>query len=536
MIYQSIFLALLLGYSACVLSFELISNSSYLEAHPIVVQTFLQHEMDKSAMTRALRMRYVRGDASPSLELLWQKKLAKPLSQPILVGRPDFPFPDRWPWTVNRPLPPENAVNAEKYSDFSQKLTSRPSIVYQIDGNYHLHAFDLETGESRLDFDLAKIFTTPLIAKHLQTAIGIGTDVAPALMQADVFYDNQWHSLLVGIVGDKAQAVFCIDIGSSSSMSLKDASIKLVWKLEEEHASFSQPTLCRTLDNTWHLLLAQIRDSGDNRFSAGFKMLHFKTGLISQDIKFMSPSTDNKMANSGSATCKNPIQFSAMTAIDSKSRGYVDYLYVGDNCGTLWKFELQKNFSQLGFLKQSAIFKMKNNEVHGEILSQPKIVLHSEYGFLISFLARYSNSAQRYLVNIWDKAERQGEETYLFSALRRADSMDAIETENWYLPIKHEHAYPLVRNKQVIIALQANQLISKDMHSSKTCAEADYIPLLSQPTSQPSLAFVGAPLAFFQGVQQPNLFLQGLSDGSFAWTELDLNDRIGRRAWRELNY
>ncbi|MCS5708063.1 hypothetical protein CC99x_004005 [Candidatus Berkiella cookevillensis] len=461
------------------------------------------------------------------MQQLWQRKLPKPASQPVLVGHPNFPFPDCWPSTSNKPHPPENAMYAEKYSDFSQKQISRSPIVYQIDGEYHLHAFELETGKSRIDFDLKSLFTRSLIEKDKEDR---ETTIAPELMHADIFYDNQWHSVLVGIVGVKHQAVFCIEVTTALSGAAAQKHLNLLWTLEDRDSFFSWPTVSRMVDNVWYLILAQSGCSDNNHLSAGFKMINFKTGVVSQNLRAISIENKNE-------TSKNRIQFSAMTAIDSKSRGYVDYLYAGDNLGKLWKFDLENQFLQNSeFIKYSTLFKMNDNGVSGEILSQPKIVLHPEQGFLISFLAKYPNDEQRYLINIWDKNAHLRKETHLFYTLKLAAYSNSTETENWYMPIGYDHVYPLVRNKQLLIASQANQLIAKDMHSSKTCAQTNYKKPLFQSTTQSSLTFVGAPLVFSQGLKQPILVLHGLSDGSFAWTELDLNDKIGRRAWRELNH
>ncbi len=519
-------------------------RSASLDTEPVIVQTVSSHTTEKNDI-KATRLGYTQGDASPRVQRLWQRALPKPVSQAILVGQPDFPFPDHWPWTRSRPHPPENAMHAEKYSDFSQKQMSRSPLVYQIDGEYHLHVFELETGQSRIDFDLKSLFST-LVAEEEEESREV--TLAPELMHADIFYDNKWHSVLVGIVGAKRQAVFCMELTSVLSGAVAQKQLNLLWTLDDPHGFFSLPTLSRMADNVWYLILAQAGCLDDNHLSAGFKMINFKTGVVSQD-KGIPIKNKN-------ATCKRPVQFSAMTAIDSKSRGYVDYLYAGDNLGRLWKFDVENPFLQSGgFIRHSLLFSMNDNSVYpceihkannaedssvrsvsGEILSQPKIVLHPEQGFLISFLAKYSNDTQHYLINIWDKDEHLGKVPYLFSTLKLADYSSSVETENWYVPIGHVHTYPLVQNKQLFIISEGNQLIAKDMRSSKTCAQANYQRLFSQSASSSSFRFVGAPLIFSQGFKQPSLVLHGLSDGSFAWTELDLNDKIGRRTWRELNH
>lgn len=498
----------------------------YLETLPVIVQTLPSHAIEKYDITQATRLGYTKGDTSPQVQRLWQRKLPKPVSQAVLVGQPDFPFPDRWPWTKNRHFPPENTMHAEKYSDFSQKHIGRSPIVYQIDGEYHLHAFDLETGKSRIDFDLKSLFSTSFFEEEGEDREAL----APELMHADVFYDNQWHSVLVGVVGAKRQALFCLEVTSVLPSAVVENHLNCLWRLEDAHGFFSLPTLSRMADNLWYLILAQAGCSDNNHLSACFKIINFKTGVVSQNLSAIS--IENK-----DETSKNRIQFSAMTVIDSKSRGYVDYLYAGDNLGRLWKFDLENQFLQSsGFIKHSLLFSMNDNGVSAGILSQPKIILHPEQGFLISFVAKYSNDTERYLINIWEKDTHLRKETHLFSALKLAAHSNSIETENWYMPIGHAHAYPLVRNKQLLIASEGNQLIAKDMHSSKTYTQANYKQLFSQSVASSSLAFMGAPLVFSQGLKQPSLVLHGLSDGSFAWTELDLNDKIGRCAWRELNH
>lgn len=527
------------------------SNTSHLAASPIVIQSiqFGQSNNTTEYTTQILRLHYSKSMMSPVLATGWQKNLTAPVSEPVYVGVPDFPFPDRWPWTHDVSSPPENNISAQKYSDFQNANIQRTPIVYQIDGQYVLHGLDLKTGQSLVTLNLNELLAVDLFSNL--------TDVSsaePQITISDVFVNNRWHTLLIAAVGDKRQTIFCLDITHPFLLTAQAAKNQLWWQKTDSRGYFSRPTVIRTIDGDWNILFAQT-GCLDDVFVAGIiKIYSLQSGWgkaeiilpafapnLSQNISFKQSSAATKGKKTDMAQCQNRIQFTHMSPIDSKSRGYVDYLYVGDNFGTLWKFDMTaKTPKQWGLVKQTkdniknrmGVFSMIENNQYGQILSQPKIISHPNgQGVLISFLAQSQKSKDNYMISIFEN----GQHAYLFSEIH---DVAMAQSENWYINNQNMQSTPVVRNGRVLTVSGSNAAVL-NMKDGKVYAKSPYKLIENNSNTgntNHALEFVGYPLIFQRGASEPNVVLHALANGDFAWTEIEIeSDRMGRRVWRELN-
>tara|TARA_R110002110_G_scaffold383245_2_gene594617 strand:+ start:61251 stop:63041 length:1791 start_codon:yes stop_codon:yes gene_type:complete len=588
-----VFIVTLLSYWGVAKGFssKIISNTDYLSAQPIVIQS-VQKNNSVQYTTQAFNLSYTKSMTSPSLSLIWQKNITAPVSQPIYVGMADFPFPDRWPWTHDSGSPPENNLSAQKYSEFQKAQSQRSSVVYQIDGKYTLHGFDLKTGQSLVNISLSELLNTEFLLAKGQ----LGAE--PQMVISDAFINNSWHTLLIAAVGERRQTIFCLDITHPFLLAGRAAKNQVWWQKTDSRGYFSRPTIIRAADGYWNVLLAQ-EGCLDDVFVAGIikiyslqngsgkneiilpafapnliiekqNRLEKQTDVAAQKVSpskhsngkgkksntvgqcsidnteisvqptsFKQSSADTKGKTTDMAQCQNRIQFVQMSPIDSRSRGYVDFLYVGDNYGTLWKFDMTaKTPKQWGLVKQTkdnmknrmGVFSMVEGEQYGQILSQPKIISHSTgQGVLISCLAQSKKTHNHYLVSIWDK----GLDNYVFSDLH---DVNIDVSENWYINNAENSSTPIVRNNRVLSVLPGYQAATFDMKNGQKHSQSPYELIGNINQSNQALELVGEPLVFQQGAAEPNMLLHGLLDGSFVWTEINIeSDRIGRRVWRELN-
>jgi len=570
------------------------SNTSYLSANPIVIQSIQSSQLN-TVITQALNLNYAKSMASPALTVKWQHNLTSPVSEPVYVGRPDFPFPDRWPWTHDVRAPPENNATAQKYSSFQKANIQRTPIVYQIDGRHILYGFDLKTGQP-----VVKLNLTELLSVDLFSNVERRENTEPQIIMGDVFINNSWHTLLVAVVGDKRQTIFCLDVTYPFLLTTKSAKNQLWWKKTDSRGYLSRPTIIRTIDGYWSILFAQAGCLDDEFVAGMIKLCSLQTGsdvaeiilpAFTTNLGFSPQARDpipetslqvmvnNKFKNSqyfveksrkdkqfqiteipdffkessaktkgnktDMARCQNHIQFTQMSPIDSKGRGYVDYLYMGDNYGTIWKFDLTAKMpKQWGLVKQAkgniknrmGIFSMIENNQYGKIFSQPKVISHPDGdGVLICFGVQPQKEQNNYVVSIYDNEQHN----YLFSDMHDV----AVDySENWYVKNQHVLSTPVIRNRRVLTILPGNKAAVLDVKDGRTYAKSPYIFIKSSNNNNmvydadKSLNFIGAPLIFQGEASEPNIVLHALENGDFAWAKIDIeNDRLGRRVWRELN-
>lgn len=268
-------------------------------------------------------------------------------SDPVFVAGPRTTYPDKWVTKYGAGTEPENA---KLYSTFRLKYADRQPIVYVGGNDGMLHAIKADstsTGGS----ELFAYVPNAALKDMYQLAKGSYTHryfVDGSATAADVFYDNSWHTVLVGAMRSGGQSIFALDITDPSKLTEGNASKLVLWEFSDTDDSdlgfsFSQASVVRLANGRW----AAVFGNGYNNTSADahvsttgnavLYLVDIETGAL---IKKIDTGVGYSADPDGLG---RPNGLSTPTAIDIDGDRVADVVYAGDLFGNLWKFDLDSS-------------------------------------------------------------------------------------------------------------------------------------------------------------------------------------------------
>ncbi len=217
------------------------------------------------------------------------------------------------------------------YTSFQNSVANRTPIIYVGANDGMLHAFNANTGVEVFAFIPTAVIENlnKLTSKTYGTSTG-GHQyyVDGSMTVADVYFGNDWHTVLVGSLGGGGREVFALDITNPNAP-------KLLWEFTSDTAStkengvssmgysFPRPAIARLHDGSWAALVAN-----------GYSSTTGKAVLYAVNI---ADGTLLKALPAGSAVSNG---LSSVRTADVNADGVTDYAYAGDLQGNLWRFDL----------------------------------------------------------------------------------------------------------------------------------------------------------------------------------------------------
>src|SRR5262249_30617 len=166
-------------------------------------------QLNANATVAQDKLNYLRGDSSKEVANggTFRNRLSKLgdiiNSVPVFVGQPVFTYPD--------------TLESQPYSAFRNAQKNRLSVVYAGANDGMLHEYRADNGSEILGFIRGAIFpkvsgagvaskdlTSPSYT-HQYFVDGIAT-------MGDVFYNNAWHTVLIGGLNKGGQGIYALDI------------------------------------------------------------------------------------------------------------------------------------------------------------------------------------------------------------------------------------------------------------------------------------------------------------------------------------
>ncbi|GBL53622.1 hypothetical protein PCLA_01f0780 [Pseudomonas citronellolis] len=329
----------------------------------------------------------------------------------------------------------------QKYADFIEAKKTRRTQVYVGANDGMLHAFDGTTGAEKFAFvPRAVIPNLQYLSSKDYTAAQHRWFVDGSLTVRDVYYDDAWHTVLVGTLGAGGKSAFALDVTDPDN-------IALLWEFDDDNASskdgtnttlsnlgFTIPTpvVARLHSGQWGVLLPNGYNSANNSSGkAVMYVLNIKTGAVLKTLEAQGVAGTNGL--------------SSIRGADNNSDGIIDYAYAGDLQGNLWRFDLIDSSATNPFANtdvQASTFKTSFNGtplyvakdadgsdgVRQPITAPPSLVRHpSTTGYLVIFgTGRYLGTVDKTgpfqlqtLYGIWDK-KTKGEAATSTPSLSRA--------------------------------------------------------------------------------------------------------------------
>lgn len=275
-------------------------------------------------------LNYLRGDASNegSSAGQYRPRPAGKLgdivnSSPVYVVKPKLGYPD--------------SFEGSAYSAFSTTYASRTPMLYVGANDGMLHAFEASTGKEKLAYIPNAVFSK--LANLTSNAYTHRFYVDGTPTMADAYYDDAWHTLLVGGLNAGGQGIYTLDITDPANFSEANASSIVRWEFTDNNDAdlgytFSQPAIGRMANGKW----AAIFGNGYNNTDAdGHASTTGQAYLYVVDLQ--TGTLLAKLATkAGSTTTPNGL--ASPKAIDVDGDNIVDYVFAGDLQGNLWKFDL----------------------------------------------------------------------------------------------------------------------------------------------------------------------------------------------------
>ncbi|HKU17784.1 MAG TPA: PilC/PilY family type IV pilus protein [Candidatus Saccharimonadales bacterium] len=307
-----------------------------------------------ASTTAALRSRtYVLGDIIDS--------------SPTWVGAPNANYPNAFSDGLygSTITVPENGSGAQTYGAFTSNNATRLNVVYVGGNDGILHGFEAgyfnssgnfsdpngtgtgnNDGKELIGYMPADVLANKSVSLTNPTYVhDYMVDATPAV--GDLFYNNAWHTWLVGGVGSTGKEIYALDVtnpgGSGTpqgpSFSEANAGTLVVGDWDSSNASLSHlgntvgsPIVARMHNGQWAIIFGNGLGSVT---SAGIYI-----GLVSWNSTTKTPTVTFQFLDTkvGSSTSANGISY--VTSVDLDGDNIADYLYAGDLQGNVWRFDV----------------------------------------------------------------------------------------------------------------------------------------------------------------------------------------------------
>lgn len=333
-------------------------------------------------------------------------------SDPVYVGQPFLRYDEY------------NCSECQKYSAF--KSTSRDALVYVGANDGMLHGFNANDGQERIAYVPGSLIDRCVVDpnalpnvpnclvyklnsltsrnyKHLYYVEG-----SPSV--GDAYFNDSWHTVLVGSLRAGGQAVFALDITDPRNFNEATPSDTVLWEFSDNDDpdlgyTYSRPAIVRLDDGNGNGKWAAIFGNGYNNTvldgdkddstkrnkqpvvsSNGEAVLYvyFLDNSITPRIIKLSTDTGKAADPTG---LQRPNGLATPVVVDVDDNLTADYVYAGDLFGNLWKFDISNKDSS----KWKVVKLFKAVDEYGNfqpITARPVVDIHplgKGWGYMIYF-------------------------------------------------------------------------------------------------------------------------------------------------------
>jgi type IV pilus assembly protein PilY1 len=292
-------------------------------------------------------------------------------SDPLYVGPPSRYYSDTF--------------ETQAYSTFKQTYANRTALVYSGSNDGMLHGFNAITGEELISYIPANRNVYQNLAELSIPGYQHNYSLDGSPVEADVFYNNAWHSILVSGLRSGGQSVFALDITNPANFTEANANNILLWEFNDTHDadlgySFSNVVIAKVRNGVNSTKWAVIFGNGFNNSEAdGYASTTGKAALYVLFIEngldgTWVVDTDYIKIPVGSADVVTPNGLSGIYPVDINGDYIVDYIYAGDIKGNLWRFDLQDTTPTNWKNNAFKLFQTQDATLGDQAITTPPIV------------------------------------------------------------------------------------------------------------------------------------------------------------------
>ncbi|RMX07994.1 fimbrial assembly protein [Corticibacter populi] len=265
----------------------------------------------------------------------------------------------------------------DKYGTYAATLASRDEVIYIGANDGMLHAFRASDGEELFAFIPSTLMSKLNVLSAADYGEPEGTPhryyVDGTPVSTDVYFNDQWHKVLIGSLGAGGRQIFALDITNP-------ADPQLLWEFGEDNDSdmgysLPEPTIARLNDpeggkGKWVVLLPNGYQGGNSSTGkASLFVLDIQNGSVLHKFTMNG-------ANSGESLDVIGNGLSSLTAVDLNGDAKVDMAYAGDLLGNVWRFDLRSATTSQWSVQR--FFTARDTDGHRQpITAAPTVLSHS---------------------------------------------------------------------------------------------------------------------------------------------------------------
>jgi len=280
-------------------------------------------------------------------------------SSPLPIGQPVSSYPAIWAdKLVSTDTMAENS--GQSYSQYMIAEATRENVVYVGANDGFLHGFRAGAYNSSNGFVTTTDDGTEVLAYmpnavlntiHNATTVELDfsnpqyghnfyVDASPG--SGDLYYNNAWHTWLVGGLGAGGAAIYALDVTTPSNFSEGNAASLVIGEWSAANLSCTGTSSCGSnLGNTFGKPIIRRLHSGNWAliFGNGFGSSSGDAGVYIITINSSTGAPLNTYYLSTGMTGKSD-GIAYVSASDLDGDHVTDYLYAGDLLGNVWRFDL----------------------------------------------------------------------------------------------------------------------------------------------------------------------------------------------------
>ena len=313
-------------------------------------------------------------------------------SSPTWVGAPAMqyasPFTDTL-YAGATSTAPENQSGAQTYTTFSNTMATRTHVVYSGSNDGLLHGFRAGSnyangsynstnndGYEVIGYMPSNVFANANVVGLTSPTYGHNyfVDAPPGF--GDLFYNNAWHTWLVGGMGLGGAEIYTLDITDPTQFTESNAATLVTGDWTPSTVTCVGNSGCgANMGNTYGIPLIRRLHNGNwaiifgNGYSdASTGTGNFHAGVFVGLINPLSAAVTFYYLDTGATgTISNPNGIAYVSSADLDGDHVTDYLYAGDLQGNVWRFDLTSSnpaswgVSTFGQTSPAALFTAKDS-------------------------------------------------------------------------------------------------------------------------------------------------------------------------------
>ncbi len=237
-----------------------------------------------------------------------------------------------------------DSLESAPYSTFKSSNASRQAMIYIGGNDGMLHAFDADTGVEQWAFIPGSAFSKLKALTDINFQHKFILDGSPSI--SDAFWSGSWKTVAVTSLGQGAQSVFAMNVTTPTAANEAAVASKFIWEFTDANDTdlgfvTGKPVVARMKNGKWVAIFGNGYNNtvADGRASTtGNGVLYVVDMANGAIIKKFDTRVGMAADPLGQA---RPNGLAAPAVIDIDDDNIVDFIYVGDLFGNLWKIDVR---------------------------------------------------------------------------------------------------------------------------------------------------------------------------------------------------